>query len=151
MFSSLPIPKKLGLSFAAVILSVSVMSGVLWWALSRIESTTVKSAVAQEIYTHTLEMEDGIQRENSQMRGFLITLDEAYLKQYYSSREAEVEAAGKLDALLVDDPSARARVARSHENMQRWRRTIGDPLIRRAAPTGTARRPLSATIASRCG
>ncbi len=132
MFSSLPIPKKLGLSFAAVILSVSVMSGVLWWALSRIESTTVKSAVAQEIYTHTLEMEDGIQRENSQMRGFLITLDEAYLKQYYSSREAEVEAAGKLDALLVDDPSARARVARSHENMQRWRRTIGDPLIRRA-------------------
>lgn len=132
MFSSLPIPKKIGLSFAIVIMSVSVMSGILWWAFSRIESTTVKSTQAQDIYSHTLEMEDGVQRENSQMRGFLITLDEAYLKQYYSAREAEADAAAKLDALLADNPSARARVAGSHENMQNWRNTIGDPLIRQA-------------------
>ncbi len=132
MLSSLPIPKKIGLAFAAVILSVSVMSGILWWAFSRIESTTAVSVKAQDVYSLTLEMEGGVQRENSQMRGFLITLDEAYLKQYFESRETETNAAAKLSALLADEPEARALVAKSHENMQDWRRTIGDPLIARS-------------------
>ncbi|WP_322964019.1 methyl-accepting chemotaxis protein [Sphingomonas fuzhouensis] len=132
MLSSLPIPKKIGLSFAAVILTVSVMIGVLWWAFARIDSTTAQSGHAQDIYGSTLEMEGGVQRENSQMRGFLITGDEAYLKQYFESRATETQAAAKLDALLANDPKARAEVAQSHEHMQEWRRTISDPLIERS-------------------
>ncbi len=132
MFSSLPIPKKIGLSFALVIVTVLVMIGVLWWAFARIQTTTAQSSHAQDIYGYTLEMEGGVQRENSQMRGFLITLDEAYLKQYRESRANEIEAAAKLDALLADDPKARAQVAQSHERMQEWRRDVGDPLIERS-------------------
>lgn len=129
MLSSLPIPKKIGLSFALVIMSVFVMIGMLWWAFARIDATTVQSVHAQDVYSSTLEMEGGVQRENAQMRGFLITQDEAYLKQYYESRDAEMKAAARLDTLLVDNPDARAKVAASHEKMQEWRRTISDPLI----------------------
>ena len=88
MLLSLPIPKKIGLAFALVLLSVLAMIAVLWWALARIEGTTVANGRSQEIYAASLEMEGGVQRENSQMRGFLITGDEDYLKQYYESREA---------------------------------------------------------------
>ncbi len=132
MLSSLPIPKKIGLSFALVIMTVFVMIGVLWWAFARIQATTSESSHAQDIYGYTLEMEGGVQRENSQMRGFLITSDEAYLKQYFESRATEMQSASKLDALLENDPKARAAVARSHEHMQEWRHTIGDPLIKRS-------------------
>ena len=132
MFSSLPIPKKIGLSFAVVIMTVFVMIGVLWWAFARIQTTTAQSGFAQDVYSSTLEMEGGIQRENAQMRGFLITSDEAYLKQYFESRATEIQAAAKLDSLLANDPKARAAVARSHEHMQEWRRTISDPLIERS-------------------
>ena len=124
--------EKIGLSFALVIVTVLVMIGVLWWAFARIQTTTAQSSHAQDIYGYTLEMEGGVQRENSQMRGFLITLDEAYLKQYRESRANEIEAAAKLDALLADDPKARAQVAQSHERMQEWRRDVGDPLIERS-------------------
>jgi methyl-accepting chemotaxis protein len=132
MFSSLPIPKKIGLSFAVVIMTVFVVIGVLWWAFARIQTTTAQSGFAQDVYSSTLEMEGGVQRENAQMRGFLITSDEAYLKQYFESRATEIQAAAKLDSLLANDPKARAAVARSHEHMQEWRRTISDPLIERS-------------------
>ncbi|MDZ7281785.1 methyl-accepting chemotaxis protein [Sphingomonas sanguinis] len=108
------------------------MMGVLWWSLAKIEGMTKRSVLAQEVYTNTLEMEGGVQRENSQMRGFLITGDEAYLKQYFTARTAETEAAALLDKELVDDPKARAEVAASHARMDEWRRDIGDPLIARS-------------------
>ncbi|WP_440979559.1 methyl-accepting chemotaxis protein [Sphingomonas pseudosanguinis] len=132
MLSSLPIPKKIGLSFALVLISVLVMMAALWWALARIEATTVANGHAQEIYAASLEMEGGIQRENSQMRGFLITQDENYLKQYFDSREAETQAAANLDTLLADDPQAKVAVATSHARMNAWRRNVGDPMIERA-------------------
>lgn len=132
MLSSMPIPKKIGLSFAIVVLSVLAMMGTLWWALARIEGMTKKSVHAQTVYTTTLDMEGGVQRENSQMRGFLITGDEAYLAQYYTARAAERQAAAELDRALVDDPRARAEVAASHARMEEWRRDIGDPLIARS-------------------
>lgn len=65
--------QKIGLAFALVLLSVLAMIAVLWWALARIEGTTVANGRSQEIYAASLEMEGGVQRENSQMRGFLIT------------------------------------------------------------------------------
>ncbi|WP_312488903.1 methyl-accepting chemotaxis protein [Sphingomonas sp.] len=129
MLSSLPIPKKIGFAFALVLVSALAMMAVLWWALARIDSTTIANGRAQEIYAASLEMEGGVQRENSQMRGFLITTDEAYLKQYFESRKAETEAAAKLDSLLSDDPQAQAAVAASHARMNEWRRTVGDPMI----------------------
>jgi len=132
MLSSMPIPKKIGLSFAVVLLSVLAMMGTLWWALSRIESTSTQSVGAQDAYTTTLDMEGSVQRENSQMRGFLITGDEAYLKQYYDSRASEGEAAATLSKALVDDPRKQAQVADSHARIQEWRRDLADPLIARS-------------------
>ncbi len=132
MLLSLPIPKKIGLAFALVLLSVLAMIAVLWWALARIEGTTVANGRSQEIYAASLEMEGGVQRENSQMRGFLITGDEDYLKQYYESREAETQAAAALNTLLIEDPKARAEVAASHARMESWRRAVGDPIIERS-------------------
>ncbi|MET4897235.1 methyl-accepting chemotaxis protein [Sphingomonadaceae bacterium jetA1] len=132
MLSSIPISKKIGLAFAIVLLSVLTMMGVLWWALSRIETTTAISVQAQDIYTATIEMEGGVQHENSEMRAFLITADEDYLKQYHAARAVETAAAGKLDTLLAGDAAARALAAGSHARVETWRRTIGDPLIARA-------------------
>ncbi|MEG3090632.1 methyl-accepting chemotaxis protein [Sphingomonas sp. PB1R3] len=120
------------MAFAVVLLSVLVMMGTLWWVLSRIESTSAQSVAAQDAYTATLNMEGGVQRENSQMRGFLITGDEDYLKQYYESRASEGEAAAILAKFLASNPQAQAQAADSHARIQEWRRDISDPLIARS-------------------
>ena len=79
MFASMPIGKKIAAAFCAVILAVLVMMTVLWTILARIEATSAVSGRGQEVLAQTMQIEIGILRQNSQMRGFLVTGDESYL------------------------------------------------------------------------
>ncbi|RZL98341.1 MAG: hypothetical protein EOP68_25535 [Sphingomonas sp.] len=87
MFASMPIGKKIAAAFCAVILAVLVMMTVLWTILARIEATSAVSGRGQEVLAQTMQIEIGILRQNSQMRGFLVTGDESYLKQYREGQE----------------------------------------------------------------
>lgn len=130
--NSLPISKKIGGAFALVVLGVLVMMAVLWGAFARVESTSKRSVGAQDIFTEALMMETAILRQNSQVRGFLITRDENYLKQYHEAREDGIASAAKLQALLADQPEQARRVAASASKIAEWRRQIGEPLIEQA-------------------
>ncbi|WP_082450008.1 methyl-accepting chemotaxis protein [Sphingomonas sp. Leaf231] len=132
MFASMPIGRKIAAAFCAVILTVLVMMTVLWTILGRIEATSGVSARGQDAITQTLRVEIGILRQNSQMRGFLVTGEESYLKQYHEGREQADTAAAALRALYADVPAARARVDDSLARAADWRRDVGDPMIAHA-------------------
>ncbi len=132
MFASMPIGKKIAAAFCAVILAVLVMMTVLWTILARIEATSAVSGRGQEVLAQTMQIEIGILRQNSQMRGFLVTGDESYLKQYREGQEQGETAAVKLRTLLADMPDGRAKVEDSLARAADWRREVGDPLIAKA-------------------
>ncbi|WP_413060414.1 methyl-accepting chemotaxis protein [Sphingomonas carotinifaciens] len=130
--NSLPISKKIGGAFALVVLGVLVMMAVLWGAFARIEATSHRSVLAQDIFTEALAMEIAILRQNSQVRGFLITRDENYLKQYREAREDGIASADKLQAMLKQQPEQARQVASSAAKIADWRQQIGEPLIAQA-------------------
>lgn len=132
MFSSMPITKKIVGAFCAVILAVLVMMGVIWSVLTRIDATSTTSVRGQDVLAQSLSLEIAILRQNSQMRGFLITADESYLKQYREAYADGATAEAKLKALLTSDPAAMAQVAETTRKAALWKETIGDPLIERA-------------------
>ncbi len=127
--TSLPIGRRIAGAFTAVLLGVFVMMGMLWWALDRIGTTSEESVHAQDIYSQALFMESSILRQNSQMRGFLITGEESYLEQYREGQATEKQAAGQLLTLLADNPAGLADVNSTTTRMADWRRVHGNPLI----------------------
>ncbi len=130
MFANLPIARKIGICFTAIVLSVAAMMAVLYVSNARIETAAEHSVRAEDVHTTTLNMEIAILRQNSQVRGFLITGDQNYLKQYEEAKADGATAAAKLDTLLTT-ADARAQVASSNAKITDWREKWGDPLIAR--------------------
>ena len=129
MLNSLPIGKKIAAAFCAVILAVLVMMTVLWMLLSRIEATSDVSARGQEVVAQSLQIEIGMLRQNSQMRGFLVTGDEGYLKQYSEGQAQVTDGTAKLHTLFADQPAQRAKVDESLARAADWRQQVADPMI----------------------
>ncbi|MBY0303053.1 MULTISPECIES: methyl-accepting chemotaxis protein [Sphingomonas] len=129
MLTSLPISRKLAGAFGIIIAVVLAMMLVLWSVLGRIEGTSTSSVRGQDVLAQTLEMEIAILRQNSQMRGFLITGDESYLTQYREAIAQGAAAVAKLNGLLADTPADLAKVAQSQRKSTQWRERFGDRLI----------------------
>ena len=129
MLNSLPIGKKIAAAFCAVILAVLVMMTVLWMLLSRIEATSDVSARGQEVVAQSLQIEIGMLRQNSQMRGFLVTGDEGYLKQYREGQAQVTDGTAKLHTLFANQPAQRAKVDESLARAADWRQQVADPMI----------------------
>ena len=127
MLSNMNIPKKLGVSFLVIGMSAAVMTIVFFANIWEIRSATVRSNHAQEVYAKALTLETSILRENSQLRGFLVTADKSYLKSYDEARKEYDTTSRELIAML-SDPAERALVTKSREEATRWRRQWSDRL-----------------------
>ncbi|WBY08175.1 methyl-accepting chemotaxis protein [Sphingomonas sp. 7/4-4] len=67
-------------------------------------------------------------RQNSQMRGFLVTGDESYLKSYNEGRDDYDKASAELEEILVD-PKQEEALLKSRAETLAWRKDWGDRLI----------------------
>ncbi|MBM6577452.1 CHASE3 domain-containing protein [Microvirga sp. SRT01] len=146
MFANQPIGRKIATCFSVIVLAVLAMMAVLYNANASIADAAARSVRSENIHRLTLEMEIAILRQNSQVRGFLITGDEGYLKQFREARD-NGSAAAKTLASLLTLPQDRARVAQSDARIRAWRVRWGDPLIAqvRAGDRSGAQAKLSAS------
>jgi methyl-accepting chemotaxis protein len=129
MFANMNIPKKLGVSFLTVSLSAAIMTIVFFANIWEIRDATKRNNHAQEVYAKALTLETSILRENSQLRGFLVTADKSYLKSYDEARKDYDATSRELTAMLTD-PAELALVAKSHAETAMWRRNWSDRLTR---------------------
>ena len=130
MFMDLRIPKKIAISFASILVTTLVMTVIILFANRNIAEAAAQVDRDNAIVYESSEMETQLLRMNSQMRGFAITADEAYLKQYYEGQERSIAAAEKLQQIL---PSAQERdlAAQSALLAKEWREQKADWLIER--------------------
>jgi len=130
MFKSLKIPKKLGLSFLLICASAAIMMIVFFMNITMIRTSTDRNNLSQSIHAKAQTLETALLRQNSQLRGFLVTGDITYLKSYYEGRDEYDRTSAELEGLLTD-PAQHEAVLKSREATLAWRRNWGDHLIDR--------------------
>jgi methyl-accepting chemotaxis protein len=108
---------------SAVVVMIVFLANILM-----ISGSTDRNNASQEIHAEVLALETALLRQNSQLRGFLVTADETYLKSYYEGRDAYDEASGKLEKILVE-PELKSALLKSREETLKWRKNWGDRLI----------------------
>ena len=128
MFRSLKIPRKLGLSFAAIITAAAVMMAVLATNMLMITRSTEHNNIAQGVVADILLLETSILRQNSQMRGYLVTGDDSYLKSYYEGRDDYDNTSAELEKELTD-PAMVELVLESRAETLKWRADWGDKSV----------------------
>jgi methyl-accepting chemotaxis protein len=128
MLDTLNIQRKLGLAFVLVITSVAVMMAVFLVNISMIRSAIERNNLSQQIHADALTLESTLLRQNSQMRGFLVTGDDSYLKSYYEARDDFNRTCDTLETRLTD-PEKIAELKSVRADTLAWRREWGDRLI----------------------
>jgi methyl-accepting chemotaxis protein len=128
MLDRLNIPRRLGFAFVAlnvVAAAVMVACGV---SLAMISSVTAKNTQSQDILADVLALETALLRQNSQLRGFLVTADQSYLKSYYEGRDDYDKASAELESQLAD-PRLLGLLKQSREETLKWRADWGDKYV----------------------
>ena len=95
MLTAMSISRKLGLSFLLICAAALAMMVVLYTNFTAIRQATVESNTSQSLYARAQTLETSLLRQNSQLRGYLVTADPTYLKSYEEARvEYDATAAG---------------------------------------------------------
>ena len=128
MKSEMSIPKKLSLSFVFICVSAAVMMIVFLATILMIRASTESSNQSQAIHADALSLETAILRQNSQLRGYLVTGDKSYLKSYYEGRDEYDQVSQKLTETLTE-PAMLKAVEQSRTATLAWRKNWGDRLI----------------------
>jgi methyl-accepting chemotaxis protein len=128
MLRALKIPRKLGLSFLTICATAAIVMLTFYINISSIRSSTDANNLSQSIHAETLVLETALLRQNSQMRGFIVTGDESYLKSYYEGRDDYDRASGELEKILTDS-TQRSALLESRQETLKWRGDWSDRLI----------------------
>ena len=128
MLDRMNIPRRLGFAFVllnVVAAAVMIACGI---SLAMISSVTAKNTESQAILANVLTLETALLRQNSQLRGFLVTGDESYLKSYYEGRDDYDKTSAALEMQLAD-PALQEKVRLSRAETLKWRRDWGDKYV----------------------
>ncbi|WP_258046382.1 methyl-accepting chemotaxis protein [Sphingomonas folli] len=128
MISGMSIPRKLAVSFFVIIGFAAIMLAVFFTNVWMIRDATEGNNRAQTIYAKALTLETSLLRENSQLRGYLVTGDKSYLKSYDEARTDYDRAAAELGPMLTDSTEHRLLETGRGEAMK-WRRDWSDRLV----------------------
>lgn len=128
MLNSFPIQRKLGAAFVLVIASAAVMMAVFLANILMIRSAIERNNLSQQIHAEALTLESALLRQNSQMRGFLVTGDDSYLKSYNEARDDFDQTAARLEGRLTE-PEKLGLLRSARADTLAWRRDWGDRMI----------------------
>ena len=128
MIAAMKITRKLSMSFVLICVSAAIMMAVFFGTIWMIRSSTESNNLSQSIHANALSLETAILRQNSQLRGFLVTGDKSYLKSYYEGRD-EYDSIYTETKGLLTDPANLTSLETSHTATLAWRKNWGDRMI----------------------
>ncbi|GHC94806.1 methyl-accepting chemotaxis protein [Novosphingobium pokkalii] len=128
MERNLPIPRKLVFALMAVALTAALMSVIFGLNIAQISASAERSDYSRGVHADSLTLETALLRQNSQLRGYLVTADPSYLKSYYEGRDDYDKVSAELERTLTD-PAQRDLVMQSRAATLAWRKNWGDKMI----------------------
>lgn len=128
MMNAMKIRRKLGLSFVIICASAALMMMVFAANIFQINQLNEQSNAGRNILAQVMTLETSILRENSQLRGYLVTADASYLKSYDEARGEFNKTSKALSESLVD-PAEKALLDEAVSGTLAWRSAWSDPLV----------------------
>ncbi|NKJ44437.1 methyl-accepting chemotaxis protein [Novosphingobium sp. SG720] len=128
MERNLPIPRKLVFALMAVALTAALMSVIFGLNIAQISASAERSDYSRGVHAASLTLETALLRQNSQLRGYLVTADPSYLKSYYEGRDDYDKVSRELETTLTD-PIERDLVLQSRAATLAWRKNWGDKYV----------------------
>jgi len=129
MLTAMSISRKLSLSFLLICAAAMAMMVVLYTNFALIRESTVHNNASQSLYAKAQTLETSLLRQNSQLRGYLVTADPTYLKSYEEARVEYDDTFAELAKVLTG--AEREALLTSQRETLAWRRNWGDRLIAR--------------------
>ncbi|MEV4706362.1 ATP-binding protein [Actinoplanes sp. NPDC049316] len=98
----------------------------------------------------TVQLGAALADQAADVRGFLLSGDQAFLDSYADSQAQEQELLTRLRQLLSAEPAAVAQVAAVEEQARQWRSTVAGPLVeaRRAGAAADPAGPVARNVAA---
>ena len=128
MLERMNIPRRLGFAFLVLNVVAACVMIACAISLAMIASVTARNTASQQVLADVLALETSLLRQNSQLRGFLVTADESYLKSYYEGRDDYDRASRTLETALAGSPLVE-KVRTSRAETLKWRRDWGDKYV----------------------
>jgi methyl-accepting chemotaxis protein len=129
MLTAMNISRKLSLSFLLICAAALAMMMVLYSNFHAIRDSTRLSNTSQSHFAKAQTLETSLLRQNSQLRGYLVTADPTYLKSYEEARVEYDRTSAELAQVLTG--AEREALMTSRRETLAWRRDWGDRLIAR--------------------
>ncbi|MDY6922645.1 MAG: CHASE3 domain-containing protein, partial [Pseudomonadota bacterium] len=118
MFTNLSVSRKLTVAFAAVLLAIVAMGGVIFYNLQALERAGVLRADVNEAVRDTAMAELKVVRQENSMRGYLLSGDRYYLERLDAHRADFKKALA--DLKTVPGMNAAAQVAVVEAAADEW-------------------------------
>lgn len=122
------IPRRLALAFVALNVTAAAMMIIFGVSLAMVSNVTAATTKNQGVLADALTLETALLRQNSQLRGYLVTADGSYLKSYYEGRDDYDKTSASLEAQLTD-PALKDLVLKSRAETLKWRENWGDKYV----------------------
>ncbi len=135
--SDIRISRKIGLSFAAMVLGVSAIGAMVYVKLDRIETVRVHNREVNADWREAIGARAAITRTENSLRGYLLSLDPAYIKKV-QTHSASFDT--KIDAIR-NTAGGNAQVVSLTDlavaGIAKWRSEVVEKAIRLAADPTT--------------
>jgi len=144
--ASIPLLSQVVVASALITLLVTGVFAVFLIAMSDLRGSTNVQARSKDVTTATLGLERVVNELEANLRAFVISGNDRFLRPWRQARDALPEAIAGLDKLVADQPVQREQLSRLTPRIQEYVSDYGVPLISiaRVSPEA-ARAPVATT------
>lgn len=125
-FRNLSISGKLLISFAILIVITLSSSGFILSRLYSIRDDEAETIRSHEILAATQRLTLAVVNQQTGLRGYFLSEDEAFLAPFRAGRQAFEQEQAKLSSLLTDEPEPQKRVAELVLIQREWAANLQD-------------------------
>jgi signal transduction histidine kinase len=143
--SAVPLLSQVVLASALIAVLVTGAFAVLLIAMSDLRGSTNAQARSKDVTAATLGLERVVNELEANLRAFVISGNDRFLKPWRQAREALPGAIGRIDTLVADQPQQRSQVQALAPQIQEYVSDYGVPLISIARVSPEAARAPVAT------
>ena len=125
-FSNLKIARKLSVTFAALTLLVIGLSVAVVSSLDKMSSANFWNDHTYQVLDHAGHLISGMVNQETGLRGYLVSADEAFLGPYKSGQAEFQDAFDTVKRLTADNPAQQQRLEQIDRLAKEWRTKVAE-------------------------
>jgi methyl-accepting chemotaxis protein len=126
LLSNLKVLKKIFVVLVALIVTSLSVSGTNWYAMSKLQQTAQWTEHTYQVLGQLNKITGGMVDQETGMRGYLVSADEAFLGPKHSGEQTFAEGLAEARRLTADNPAQQQRLTDIEGYAKTWGATVAD-------------------------